>query len=262
LVLAHMTDTNIVAELWTIAATYVTDGRIVCDLVRMGLGARSLTAVPVAGYGGGPDRALIMPPTPGVRPANGSPGSQFDPAVNAGAQAVVVYMQADPWTAPRPIIIGTMGHTSAGLSETPSESRDTDADADTTIDARTAAIKNAGGAVIVDPRGGVLLVPVAGSSVGAQLSGPAVARFSRNGAAADYATLAYPMVTAYNALLAEVAELRAQIFALQGAVNALALPAPPPFPVPISPLEPVPNLAVTDIGSDVLRVSADKVQPT
>lgn len=254
-----MMGSAIVGELWVVLKTYVADGRLVCDLTRMGVAARYLTAVPVAQLGGGPARALVVPPTPAVRPTNGSVGTQFDPAVNQGAQVVVIYVQPDPLTTPRPVIIATMGHTALGLSEAASEAQGSTDDADTTLDAQAVALTNAGASVVLDQRGEVTVTPTHGGSARVQLAAGAVLRVSRDGAASDWATLAQPMVTAYNALLAEVASLRAALSGAIVAINASPVPPTPPLPL-ISPVEPLPDLSVNDIGADALRVSSDTPQ--
>lgn len=250
---------SIAAELWTVIATYVADGRVVCDLVRMGVAARTLTAVPVAQWGGGPERALLVPPTAGVRPPNGSAGSQYDPAVNQGAQVIVVYVSPDPLTSPRPVIIGTMGHTALGLSEAQSEAQGSSEDADPRVDSQAVAMKNAGAAVVLDSRGEITVQPKGGGNARVQLLQGAILRVSRDSAAADYATLAQPMVDAYNALLAEVATLRAALSGAIASINASPVPPTPPLPL-ISPVEPLPDLTIRDIGSDVLRISSDTPQ--
>lgn len=247
-----------VGELHTVLRTYVADGRLVCDLTRMGSGARYMTAVPVAQWGGGPLRGLVVPPTPAVRPVGGSAGTQFDPAVNEGAQVVVIYVQADPMTNPRPVIIGAIGHTSLGLSTATSQDNGAGDDADPTLDAQAIAILNAGASFVLDQRGDVAVTPAHSRSARVQLAAEGFFRVSRDGAASDYAVLAQPMVDAFNVLLAEVAELRSSLAATMLAVNTLAAPATPL--IPISPVEPVPDLAVNDIAADALRVSSDTPQ--
>lgn len=244
----------IVADIWTVMKTYVFDGRTVCDLARLGIGAQGLTAVPCATLGGGPSRGLFVPPAAAVQPSGSTPGSVYDPAVNRGAQVLVLYARADPYTAPRPWIIGCVGYASGVLSSEPSQTSEADDDADTRIDARAVAMLNADALVLLDQRGELTLQPASGGHARVQLQGDGALRVSRDGDASENAALTGPLVDALADRDSAITALQQQVAALTLKVTALDPTSPPPPYLPVAPTTVVYN----DVASDALRLSPDK----
>ncbi len=248
--------TPALGTIFLVTKTYVVDGRIVCDLTRMGTGATGLTAVPVLTLGGGPNRGLLVPPSPGVQPDGSAPGAALDAAVNQGAQVVVIWIAADPRTTPQPWILGATGHTGLGLSGEASTARESDDDADTTLDARAVALVNAGASLVLDQRGETTLAPVAGGNARVQLAQSAIMRVSRDGEASDAAVLAQALVDTLETAYTALADLQTQVADLTLRVTALTPPGTPP-PTPYFPTI-VTAPGVDAFASDVLRLSSDR----
>jgi len=244
------------ASLYIVTSTYVADGRIVCDIVRMGVGGGSLTAVPTLTMGGGPNRGLVVPPTPAVQPNGSSPGAAFDVAINEGAQVVVIFVAIDPMTTPRPFIIGCTGHVGLGLVEGQSQSSDVGDDSTAELDARAVAVLNAGARVVLDQRGEVTVQPTPGGNTRVQLSEGAIMRVSRDGDATDNAVLAQALVDALEAAYTEINRLSAQVAILTD--KAIADTATGSIPPPPFFASTVATPTTDQVASDVLRLSPDR----
>lgn len=223
-----------------VARSYIDeDGKSVCDLSRLGLGAVDWVGVQVCVLGGGAGRFLVLPPAPsGVR-------------IMDGAEVVVGFFANR-----RPVILGVLGHAQAGLSAQAVPAQGANQNLTPKIDKDTAGLAW-DGATIATRGGAIALTAAEDEDVSAQVSGDGVFRVAQNGEASDWAVLAKALVAELAPLYTKINAQDAQIAVLTTAVAALSSPLPPPAGVGTylpSALEP---LQTTDVAAKVLRVSGE-----
>lgn len=210
----------------TVTKTYNTpQGVLVCDLYRAGSPARTLTGVPVLVMGGG-ERSFCVPP-------------------DVGAE-VVVGFTADAYSFPSPFVMGAWSAAAMGLSPN-AQANEPEADtADSTLDAASIPLQNAGGQVVIDGHGATRVTPAPGQPFRAELTDAGEMLVSRDGEASDRAALTSPLVQL-------LAQWQTAIGLLQAAVVAIGAAQTPPITYTPTTLD---TPLVEDLGSAVLRVSA------
>lgn len=214
----------------TVLKTSVVRGRIVCDCQRLGTPPRVFGQIPVLIQGGSATRGFFVPPA-------------------VGAQVMIQH--ADDIG---PYIEGTIGATDMGLSATPQ-----DDSGDTTLDADSVGMLNAGAQIVEDRFGAIRLTPAQGKNVLIQATGAGVVEVSRDGDASDRAALTAPLVAALQDRDGVDSEIVLKINEIIAYIAGQALPAPAPILPLLANSTPVSS---DTLGSAVLRISpATPAQP-